>query len=100
MFLNMRIVTIPPWGPSTTHPEEQEAYDEEDIWALVCMHVTSDKEEQENYEPGQDSWQISRLVSTDTFGASHDTGDVQTERMKIMWSMIMWQPLACGLYPG
>ena len=67
--------------------KEQEGYDEEE---LLRMHVTSDEEEQEDYEPGQDSWQISHLVSTDTFGAGHDTGDVQTERMKIMWSMIMW----------
>ena len=47
------------------------------------MHMTSDEEEQENYEPGQDSWQISRLVSADNFGAGHNTGDVQTGRMKI-----------------
>ena len=45
--------------------------------------ATSGKEEQESYEPEQDSWQISRLVSADTFGASHDTGDVWTGRMKI-----------------
>ena len=80
--------------------EEQEAYDEEDIQALVRMHMMSDKEEREDYEPGQDSWQISRLVSTDTFSASHDTGNVRTGRMKITWSMIMWQPLACGWYSG
>ena len=91
---------IPPQGPPITCPEEQKAYDKEDIQALVCMHMMSDEEEQESYEPGQDSWQISCLVSTDTFGASHNTGDVWTGRMKIMWSMIMWQPLACGLYPG
>ena len=72
---------IPPWGPLTTHAEEQEGYDKEE---LLRMHVTTDKEEQESYEPEQDSWQISHLVSTDTFGAGHDTGDVQTERMKIM----------------
>ena len=48
------------------------------------MHVTSDEEEQKDYEPGQDSWQISCLVSTDTFGAGHDTGNIQTERMEIM----------------
>ena len=47
------------------------------------MHATSGEEEQEDYEPGQESWQISRLVSADTFGANHDTGDVWTERMKI-----------------
>ena len=74
-------VTIPPWGPLTTCIEEQEGYDEEE---LLHMHVTSNEEEQESYEPEQDSWQISRLVSADTFGAGHDTGDVQTERMKIM----------------
>ena len=64
-------------------PEEQEAYDKEDIQALVHMHMTSDKEEQEDYEPGQESWQISCLVSTDTFNAGHDTGNVWTGRMKI-----------------
>ena len=74
-------VTIPPWGPLTTCIEEQEGYDEEE---LLHMHVTSNEEEQESYEPEQDSWQISRLVSADTFGAGHDTGDVWTERMKIM----------------
>ena len=74
-------VTIPPWGPLTTRIEEQEGYDEEE---LLHMHVTSNEEEQESYEPEQDSWQISRLVSADTFGAGHDTGDVRTERMKIM----------------
>ena len=47
------------------------------------MHVTLDGEEQENYEPEQDSWQISCLVSADTFSASHDAGDIQTGRMKI-----------------
>ena len=75
----------------------QEGYDEEE---LLHMQTTSGKEEQEDYEPEQDSWQISHLVSADTFGAGHDAGDVQTERIKITWSMIMWQPLACGLYPG
>ena len=30
------------------------------------MHVTSDEEEQEDYEPEQESWQISCLVSADT----------------------------------
>ena len=69
--------------PRTTCSEEQETYDKEDIRALVRMHMTSDEEEQEDYEPGQDSWQISRLVSADTFGASHDTGNVRTGRMKI-----------------
>ena len=47
------------------------------------MQTMSGKEEQEDYEPEQDSWQISHLVSADTFGASHDAGDVQTERIKI-----------------
>ena len=47
------------------------------------MHMMSDEEEQEDYEPEQDSWQISHLVSTDAFDAGHDTGDVWTERMKI-----------------
>ena len=47
------------------------------------MHVMPDKETQEDYELEQESWQISRLVSADTFGAGHDTGDVRTERMKI-----------------
>ena len=64
-------------------PEEQEGYDKEE---LLRMHVTSDEEEQESYEPQQDGWQISRLVSADTFGASYDTGDVQTGGMKITWS--------------
>ena len=48
------------------------------------MHVTSDEEEQEDYEPEQESWQISHLVSTDTFGASHNTDNVWTGRMQIM----------------
>ena len=77
-------VTIPPWGPLTTRPERQEEYDKEDIQLLVHMHVTSDEEEQESYELEQDSWQISCLVSADTFDTGHDTGDVQTGRMKIM----------------
>ena len=47
------------------------------------MQVMSDEEEQESYEPEQDSWQISHLVTADTFGASHDTGNVWTGRMKI-----------------
>ena len=46
------------------------------------MNTTSGEEEQENYEPGQESWQISHLVSADTFGAGHDTGNVWTGRMK------------------
>ena len=73
-------VTIPPCGPPTTRIEQQEGYDEEE---LLHMHVTSEKGEQESYEPEQDNWQISCLVSTDTFGASHDTGDVWAGRMKI-----------------
>ena len=48
------------------------------------MHVTSDEEEQESYEPEQDSWQIRHLVSADTFSAGYDTGNVQTGRTKIM----------------
>ena len=75
---------IPPWGPPTMCSEDQEAYDEEDIQVLVRMHMTSDEEEQEDYEPGQDSWQISCLVSADTSGTGHDTGNVWTGRMKIM----------------
>ena len=59
----------------------QEGYDEEE---LLRMQTTSDKEQQENYEPEQDSWQISCLVSADTFGTGHDTGDVRTGRMKIV----------------
>ena len=47
------------------------------------MRTTSDEEELGSYEPGQDSWQISRLVSADTFDADHDTGNVWTGRMKI-----------------
>ena len=47
------------------------------------MHMVSEEKEQESYEPGQDSWQISCLVSTDTFGTGHSTGNVWTERMKI-----------------
>ena len=47
------------------------------------MQVTSGEEEQESYEPEQDSWQISCLVSADTIGAGRDTGDVRTGRMKI-----------------
>ena len=63
--------------------EEQEGYDKEE---LLHMHVMSDEEEQESYEPEpeQDSWRISRLVSADAFGAGHDTGDIQTGRMKNM----------------
>ena len=60
--------------------KEQEGYDKEE---LLRMHVTSGKEEQEDYEPGQESWQISHLVSADTFSASHNTGNVRTGRMKI-----------------
>ena len=43
----------------------------------------SEEQEQESYKPVQHSWQISHLVSTDTFEASHDTGEVRTGRMKI-----------------
>ena len=57
--------------------------DEEDIQALVCMHQTSEEEEQESCEPEQDSWQISHLVSADASDAGHDTGNVWTGRMKI-----------------
>ena len=71
---------IPSWGPSTAHARQQEGYDEEEI---LCMQVTSGEEEQESYEPDQDSWQISCLVSADTIGAGRDTGDVRTGRMKI-----------------
>ena len=60
---------------------QQEGYDKEE---LLCMQVMSNKEEQEDYEPEQESWQISHLVSTDTLGAGHDTDDVRTGRMKIM----------------
>ena len=92
IFTSWKDVTIPSWGPPTTRTEKQEGYDKEE---LLCMHVMSDKEEQESYEPEQDSWQISCLVSTDAFNVGHDTGNVRTERMKIMW-----QPPACGLYSG
>ena len=47
------------------------------------MQAMSGEEEQEDYEPEQESWQISHLVSADTFGAGHDTGNVRTGRMKI-----------------
>ena len=73
-------VTIPSWGLSTARARHQEEYDEEE---LLCMQAASGKEEQEDYEPEQDSWQISCLVSADTFGAGHDTGGVWTGRMKI-----------------
>ena len=58
-------ITTPPWGPQSTRPEEQEAYDEEDIQALVCMHMMSDKEEQKSYEPGKDSWHVKKQPSQD-----------------------------------
>ena len=48
------------------------------------MHARDVKQRIQSYEPEQDSWQISCLVSTDTFGAGHDTGDIRTGRMKIM----------------
>ena len=83
---------IPLLSPLTAHTRQQEGYDKEE---LLHMHMTSGEEEQEDYEPEQDSWQISCLVSTDTFGAGHDTGNIHTGRMQIMW-----QPPACGLYPG
>lgn len=35
-------------------------------------------------EPEEESWQISCLVSTDTFEVGVDTGRVQTGTMKIM----------------
>ena len=63
------------------HAQEQEGYDQEE---LLPMHTMLEEEEQEDYEPGQESWQISHLVSTDTFGASRDTGDVWTGRMKVI----------------
>ena len=66
---------------STACTRQQEGYDEEEI---LRIQVTSNEEEQEDYEPEQESWHISRLVSTDTFGAGHDTGNVRTGRMKIM----------------
>ena len=47
------------------------------------MHVTSEAEKEEGYEPKENSWQISHLVSTDTFEGS-DTDRIQTGRMKIM----------------
>ena len=58
ILLVMSHVTIPPWSPLTVRARQQESY-----------------------EPEQDSWQISCLVSADTFDAgheSHDTGDVRT----------------------
>ena len=39
--------------------KQQEGYDEEE---LLCMHVTPDKETQEDYELEPESWQISCLV--------------------------------------
>ena len=48
------------------------------------MHVMSDEETQEDYELEPESWQISCLVSADTFDAGHDTGNVRTGKMKIM----------------
>ena len=80
-LLSKVLVTIPPWGLSTAHKRQQEGYDEEE---LLHMQMTSGEEEQKDHEPEQESWQISRLVSADTFGAGHDTGGVWTGRMKIM----------------
>ena len=71
---------IPHWGPLTVHARQQEGYDEEE---LLRMYMTSNKEEQEDYELEPESWQISRLVSADTFDAGCDTGNVWTGRMKI-----------------
>ena len=75
-------VMIPPWPPLHKCQNEQEEYDE-DIQALVRMHAMSEEEEEKDYEPKEDSWQISCLVSTDTFDAGSDTGRIQTGRMKI-----------------
>ena len=41
---------ISSWVPPTMCSEEQEEYDEEHIWVLVHMHMTSDKAEQEGYD--------------------------------------------------
>ena len=62
----------------------QEEYNKEDIQALICMHMTLEEGDVENYELEEDSWQISYLVNTDTFDISSDTGRIWTERMKIM----------------
>ena len=74
------------------HAEEQEGYDKEE---LIHMHVTSDKEEQEIYEPEQDSWQISHLVSTDTF-CSGITPRYDKPSLKVGELSRMCQPLAQG----
>ena len=42
------------------------------------MHVTS-QEGEKDYEPKEDSWKISCLVSTYTFSASEDTGKLLAE---------------------
>ena len=47
------LVMIPSWGPLTTCSEKQEAYDEEDIRALVHMHVISDEEERRIMSQGK-----------------------------------------------
>ena len=74
-----KCVTIPSWSPLTARARQQEGYDKEE---LLCMQVTPDEETLEDYELEPESWQISCLVSADTFNAGHDTGDVRTERMK------------------
>ena len=56
------IVTIPSWPSLPTRPDAQEEYNKEAIWASVHMHVTSEEEEEEDYESGEDSWQISHLM--------------------------------------
>ena len=51
------------------------------------MHASNVKQRRTGellYEPGQDSWQISHLVSADTFDASENTDGIWTGRMKIM----------------
>ena len=42
-------ITIPSWPPMPTCSDAQEEYNEEDIQALVHMHVMSEEEEEEDY---------------------------------------------------
>ena len=72
----------------------QEGYDEEE---LLHMQTTSGKEEQEDYEPEQDSWQISHLVSADTFGAVMILAMFGQEewRSRDLWSCDNLWPVDC-----
>ena len=73
-------VMIPPLDPSAREEEEPDYDEEAQVWAAAMEHAAGVEGEE---TPDEYDWQISCLVSANTYATGPDAGRVSTGRMKV-----------------